>query len=487
MEARLAIRASTPGMTNPAKRDRADWLWKTFEVAESFLNLEEDEPVTTFRTPRALSTDFDFTLSDDGRSLEDVFSLLGRVMAATPKSTTRRFWNQLFAGRDVPSTAAEMLTVLLNSSMYTFKAAGPHILIEHELTRHMLGKIGFSGGGGMFAPGGSLSNMAAMIVARNVAQESCRDRGHAGTPLVAYASAEAHYSIKKNAGLIGTGRDNVRHIPTDGRGRMRPDALEDALARDLRAGNIPYIVIATAGTTVPGAFDPIPPLAAICERHTIWLHIDGAMGGSIILSSQGDLLEGSELADSFTWDAHKMMGVPLLCSSILFRDKDILLDHFDEAADYLFQPDGVDLDPGTKSMQCGRRNDALKLWAAWKFHGDAGFKRVIDHLFMLTRYAASIVEADPSMTLAREPESVTLCFECDATSSVAICDLLRKENRQIIGYAIVDGRYIIRLACFNADATTEDIDRLFEDIREVAHGLGEASNAVSESEQPVSM
>ncbi|MFG0257528.1 MAG: pyridoxal phosphate-dependent decarboxylase family protein [Phycisphaerales bacterium JB043] len=461
-----------------------DWLDHTFATARAYLDLETREPITPYSAPTDMLRELDLTLGEQGLGEGDLFTMMRRVMERTPKSTTTRFWNQLFGGRDGASTGADMLSSLLNCSMYTYKAAGPHIQIEHELTRHMLEKIGFQGGEGIFSPGGSLSNMAAMIVARNIAQKSCRDCGHAGTPLIAYSSADAHYSIKKNAGMIGTGRENVRTVPTDEYGRMSTQALGEMIQEDIHAGNIPYIVIATAGTTVRGAFDPIDEIADVCRPHSVWLHVDGAMGGSVVLSSHNDLLTGSHKADSFTWDAHKMMGVPLLCSCILFRQQHVLLDHFDEAADYLFQSDGIDLNPGTKSMQCGRRNDAFKLWAAWKHQGDEGFRRDIDHLFDLAQYAADMVDNDPQMTLTCRPESLNVCFEYGGKSSAQICDQLRKQNLEIVGHATVEGRVIIRLACFNPEATTSDLDRFFENLRLVARALPDASNEAPQEQAP---
>ncbi|MHC4975314.1 MAG: pyridoxal phosphate-dependent decarboxylase family protein [Planctomycetota bacterium] len=460
------------------------WLEHTFETAREFLNLERREPVTPYVSASDMLEQLDLSLGEGGLSEPQAFALMRQVMERTPKSTTTRFWNQLFGGRGAVSTGADMLTSILNSSMYTYKAAGPHIQIEHELTSHMLEKIGFEEGEGIFSPGGSLSNMAAMIVARNIAQKSCRDCGHAGTSLIAYSSADAHYSIKKNAGMIGTGRENVRPVPTDSAGRMIPQALGEMIQEDIYAGNIPYIVVATAGTTVRGAFDPIDEIADVCRPHNVWLHVDGAMGGSVLLSSHKDLLDGSHKADSFTWDAHKMMGVPLLCSCILFKQQHVLLDHFDEAADYLFQSDGIDLNPGTKSIQCGRRNDAFKLWAAWKHQGDEGFRRDIDDLFTLARYAADVIKSDPDMTLTCEPESLNVCFEYTDKSSAQICEELRKQNLEIVGHATVGGRVIIRLACFNHEATTNDLDRFFDNLRSVAGKLPDASNKARVEESP---
>jgi len=369
------------------------------------------------------------------------------------------------------ATAADMLTSVLNSSMYTYKIAGPHALIEREVTRHMVGRLGWDGGEGIFTPGGSMSNLTALILARNEASPGVRETGESGR-LTLYTSSESHYSIAKGAGMIGLGRDNVRRIAVDGRGRMRTDALVKQLREDREAGAQPALINATAGTTVLGAFDPIRELVAVAREEDVWLHVDGALGGSAVLSERHrELLDGVEGADSLTWNAHKLLGVPLICSAILVRRQGLLHRHFNQSASYLFQSDEDELNFGTRALQCGRRNDAFKLWAAWKHHGDAGYAARIDTLFELARYAASVVRSHEALVLTREPESVNVCFEVRGVPSEDVCEALRQENRVLVGYGVVDGRRVIRLACVNPAIERSDLDAFFAEILEVGDRL----------------
>ncbi|MEM7516418.1 MAG: pyridoxal-dependent decarboxylase, partial [Planctomycetota bacterium] len=133
---------------------------------------------------------------------------------------------------------------------------------------------------------------------------------------------------------------------------------------------------------------------------------------------------------------------------------------------------------GTRSIQCGRRNDTLKLWAAWKHLGHTGFAQRIDHLNDMAAYAAELVASHPDMILSKQPESVNVCFEVAGKPSDQICEQLRRSQRALVGFAIVDGRRVIRAAFVNADLTTDAVDRLIEDIAEAAHHVPEGSNAV---------
>jgi sulfinoalanine decarboxylase/sulfinoalanine decarboxylase/aspartate 1-decarboxylase len=453
-------------------------LQRTMEIASELVEAESREGVVPHRTPREVFADLDIELDDDGMPAEMVFDLLEEVVLATPRTGSDRFFNQLFGGRDPVASAAEMLTVMMNSSMYTYKVAGPQVLIERELTRHMARLAGYEDGEGIFTPGGSLSNFVGMMMARNEARPSVPEDGMSGPPMIAYSSQLGHYSVMKDVAMLGLGRNCVRKIETDDRGRMCPRALRRQIEKDLAAGLQPFMINATAGTTVLGAYDPLEPLGEIAGKYGLWLHVDGAFGGSALVSERHrEKLCGSELSDSFTWDAHKMMGVPLSCSVILVKRRGLLEKHCSEDASYLFQSDEDQYNHGTRSIQCGRRNDTFKLWAAWKHLGHAGFADRIDHLHEMAEYAAEQVESHPDMVLTKQPESVNVCFEVIGKPSDRICEHLRQTQRALVGYGIVDGRRVIRAAFVNADLTTEAVDRLIDDIAEAAEHVPDGSNA----------
>ncbi len=408
-------------------------------------------------------------LSSAGHELDEVVEAVRQVITETPSSAGSRFFNQLFGGRDPVATFAEIVTTLTNTSMYTFKVAGPQILIEKEVVARMAAKVGYENGDGILAPGGSMANLTALIVARNQALPGVRNAGLDGTRHTVYTSEAGHYSTRKNAGMTGLGRDSVREVATDGRGRMDVACLGKMIAKDRAAGLNPIMINATAGTTVLGAFDPLCEIAEVAASEKIWMHVDGALGGSVLLSEKHrHLLEGSHLADSFTWNAHKMMGVPLSCSAILMKERGLLAQHFNEDATYLFQTDIDDLNPGTRSIQCGRRNDALKLWAAWLYHGDEGYGARLDHLFDLAQFAAGRIEADSALNLVAFPESIAVCFEVKGNSAGDICRRLDLENRLKIGFGEVAGRQAIRLVCVNPDLEKEDIAFALDEIKAVA-------------------
>ena len=136
------------------------------------------------------------------------------------------------------------------------------------------------------------------------------------------------------------------------------------------------------------------------------------------------LLKGIASSDSVSRSLHKMMNLPLLAAVLLVKDPKILYKNFNEDADYLFQMDDNDLNPGNKSIQCGRRNDALKVWTALKYLGDEGYEKRINKEFENARYATQIIQKDKDLKLVLEPECINVCFQVKGKSASKICEEL---------------------------------------------------------------
>lgn len=438
-------------------------------IVRDVLRSERDVPVRINADPKTSIEDLQLRLPTHGTDMTTLANKLTSLLLAAPTTATPRFLNQLYGGRDWPSVLGEMLVPVVNNSMYTYKVAGPHILIEQILVEKMGALMGYEHPGGIFSPGGSLSNLTAIVLARNEADSSVRDGGVSATGHRIYTSSVSHYSISKGANLAGVGRANVVKVEVDAAARMLPEALDKAIAQDLEQGFLPTMVNVTLGTTVEGAFDPIGPIADICERRGVWLHLDAAWGGSMVLSPDHcHLFEESGRADSITWDVHKMMGVPLTSSVLLTRDQAVLTKHLSENADYLFQEDTDWLNPGTRSIQCGRRNDVLKVWAGWQFHGDVGYAERLQACRKLVEHAVQTIRKHPRLELSIEPESLNVCFSVEDRCSKQICSQLHEEGRIMVGYGNVHGETIVRVVFLNPDMTTDDVDEFFRHVLEVS-------------------
>ena len=396
--------------------------------------------------------------------IDDQFkSVLSDILVTTPKTATNLFFNQLFGGRQSKAVLGDLLAVLLNNSMYTYKVAGPQVGIEQEIIRKSCQLIGYGEkSNGTFPTGGSMSNYMALIMGRDAKDPSCGLNGMT-KPLIIYTSKESHYSNAKNASFAGIGRNNIRYIAADTEGKMIPEQLEEQIKEDIKNGGIPTYVNATAGTTVLGAFDPIDTIADITQKYNIWLHVDGAYCGSVLFSKKyKHLLNGIERSDSFSYNAHKMLGTPLTCSIILVNDKKHLHNSFSNDASYLYQTDGDDFNLGKTSFQCGRRNDALKFWTLWKSIGTKGLEKIVDQQFDLANVALAYIRSNPDYTLYSFDNSIGVCFNYKNVDPIALCTALYEHQETVVGFGSFKEETFVRFVTINANNEKEHILNFFK-------------------------
>ncbi|MFF4414272.1 pyridoxal phosphate-dependent decarboxylase family protein [Streptosporangium sp. NPDC001559] len=330
--------------------------------------------------------------------------------------------------------------------------------------------------------GGSLANLTALLAARNHAFPQIWTRGAGGAPgLPAIAiSEEAHYSVTRAAGVLGIGEGQIIRLPVDQAGRIRPDLAGSVLDEAKRRGLRPFCLVASAGTTSLGAFDPLEDLAALARRHGLWLHVDGAHGASLLLSEQHrDKLRGIELADSLTWDAHKMLFMPAPCTLLFYRDGVAARGAFQQRASYVFdeEPDIYSAyDSADKNFECTKRPMIMPLWTVWSVYGPALFEQKIDRLCEVTRQAHRMIAAEPDFAVAHEPESNILCFRYlpDGMEPAAahrlqleIRNRIRGGGRFFISKVDIQGVAALRVVVMNHLIDADHLAMLIAEIRDI--------------------
>ncbi len=434
-------------------------------LVDELLADEAKSPVAEYVPTPDLYTRLDLKLQKEGISAVELEHALKDLVFTTPRTGTNAFFNQLFGGRQDKAILGDLLAVILNNSMATYKAAGPQTGVEKTVLREICNMIGWDeNSDGTLAPGGSMTNFMGMLMARDAFNETTRYKG-VHQKMTVYTSMESHYSTPKNAAFAGIGRDNVRKIATDTKGRMDMAALRAAIEADIAEGLHPILINCTAGTTVLAAFDNLEEASAIAKEFDLWLHVDGAYCGSVLFSNQyKHLIKGVENVDSFTVNAHKMLGTPLSCSLIVVKDKKHLHTSFSNDASYLYQTDHDEFNLGKTSIQCGRRNDALKLWVLWKSVGTNGIAQIVEKEFELADTGRNYVRNHPDYTDYSIDDTVAVCFNYKGIPATEICTLLYQHSKLLVGYGSFREDQFIRLVTINATNENEDILQFFKTL-----------------------
>jgi sulfinoalanine decarboxylase/sulfinoalanine decarboxylase/aspartate 1-decarboxylase len=454
-------------MNNQDKSELLNALQQFNQISSKLLQEEHDNGVAPRISVEELFDKVDLSLGEEGLEEKEFTKAIQDLTLATPRTASNKFFNQLFGGRKAAAVLGDLLAVMLNNSMYTYKAAGAQVGAEKIAIRNILDIIGWDNqADGTIAPGGSMANFMALLMARDQIDRDTRFKGVQKRMRV-YTSIESHYSTLKNAAFAGIGRDNVVLVSSDQSGKMDPDALVKEIENDLANGYHPTMVNATAGTTVLGVFDDLVQLSDICSKHNIWLHVDGAYCGAVIFSEKfKHLIKGLEKADSFCFNAHKMLGTPLSCSIIVSKDKKSLHDSFANDASYLYQTDQDEFNLGKISLQCGRRNDGLKLWALWKSVGRKGLEEMVDHQFHLADIARNYIRNNNDYVLYSADESISVCFNYKGIPAEQLCTLLYEHEELLVGFGSFNEDTFVRLITINTNNSEEDMVNFFTTLEE---------------------
>jgi len=383
----------------------------------------------------------------------------------------------LYSGRNNPALLGDWITSLSNANMHTYQMSPVATLMEQELITQWNRLVGFTSssqaGDGVMVSGGSQANLIGMMMARHHICPDIKTKGLGNRTLVAFVSDQAHYSGQKAANVLGIGTDNLIAVASDNQGRLCPAALTEAIEHSIQQGHTPFYIGLTAGTTVLGAFDPVPECRAIADQYNLWLHIDGAWGAPVLFSQQHKhLLNGCELADSFSWDAHKLMNVPITAAVILTRHQGMLEQACGGGGgEYLFHNDeNAPYNLGQKSIQCGRRADSLKVWLSWKAVGNKGFEDKVDQLQTIKQGCVDTIDASTHLHMVGPAPYLNVLFQFRPAIhmdeeqlrelNIAICKTMQIEGGAFVDYAKYQGKTGIRLILANSDTQASDINRL---------------------------
>ena len=400
-----------------------------------------------------------------------------------------RFFGYITSSPAPIGILGDFLASAVNANVGSFILSPAATEIEAQTVRWIAELIGYpADSGGLLVSGGNMANFVCFLAARLAkAGWNVRERGvlgGAGRALRVYGSVETHTWIQKAADLSGLGIDSIRWIATDSKLRLDPVALRRQLETDRAAGDVPCVVIGTAGSVSTGAVDPLPDIAAISREYGAWFHVDGAYGGfaAAVPEAPADLRALTD-ADSVAVDPHKWLYAPLEAGCALVRDPDAL------RAAFSYHPPYYHFDErATNYVDCGPQNSrgfrALKVWLALRQVGAAAYRRMIADDMRLARAMAAAVDRHPDFELMTQDLSITTFRYVprdlrtqvpeDAveryldTLNRALLDRLQRGGEVFVSNAVIGGRYVLRACIVNFHTDLEDVEAVPEIVARVA-------------------
>ena len=462
-------------------------------------------PVTHDESPSVVRDALDLTGplpesgTDPGRLLEQTAQLLFEhsLFNAHP-----RFFGYITAPPAPIGILGDFLASAVNPNVGAWILSPAATEIESQTVRWIAALIGYPVDcGGLLVSGGNMANLVCFLAARAAkAGWDVREHGVAGDSgrrLRVYGSVETHTWIQKAADLAGLGTASIRWIPADEKLRMDVDALRRRIEADATAGDVPCIVVGTAGSISTGAVDPLPDIGAVCREHGAWFHVDGAYGGfAAAVPDASDDLRGLNQADSIAVDPHKWLYAPLEAGCALVRDPEMLRAafayhppyyHFEERA-----TNYVDYGP-----QNSRGFRALKVWLALKHAGATGYRRMIADDIQLSQVMAEAVGRHVELQLVTQDLSITTFryVPRDLRTSVGeeqverhlealnreLLDRLQRGGEAFVSNAIVGGRYVLRACIVNFHTARADVEAVPEIVARMGRAVDASLRAVPRS------
>ena len=374
------------------------------------------------------------------------------------------------ANSSYESVLGEMVTAAIGAQCMVWETSPAAAELEERMTEWMASAAGLPDTfTGVIQDSASSSTLVAILTARERATQFRSNLDGVPQGLRVYCSSEAHSSVEKGVGVAGIGRNNLVKIETDSEQRMIPEKLEKAICDDLAEGLTPICVVAAIGTTGTVALDPLPAIAAICDKYKVWLHVDAAYAGTaLLLPEYRHICRGIEHADSLVFNPHKWMFVNFDCSLYYVKDPAILVRTFDILPEYLkTATHGIVNDYRDWGIPLGRRFRALKLWFVLRGFGLEAIRQRLREQVALNDYFAEKISLSGRFTLLKPPFLGFTLFRANDEDDSVTEDLLKRVNASgkiYVSHTKVNGRYAIRFHAAQTYIQKEDIDKALDTL-----------------------
>lgn len=453
----------------------------------SIRGLSLTDPDILMQTAKALMTADSIKFSDE----EKIKKIVNLYITTGIQVYSTGYMGRQFSGVVPLAGILDFVSSMVSQPSSFYEAAPLPNVVEHIMAEELNQFIGWppDSYAMITTSGGSLATMTAMLAARNNRYPQFWSQGTAGLhglrPAVAVGE-DVHYSVQRAVCILGIGEDQIVHLPLNKKKQIDVSRVPAILDTSVQSGLDLFCMVASAGTTSTGAFDPLDALADVAASRDIWLHVDGAHGASLLVSDKlRHKLAGISKADSFSWDAHKTMFVPAACTLLFYKNKAKSYGAFRQEASYVFEKkEGAHTyyESAKQNFECTKRPLIMSLWVLWAMYGRQFFVDKIEYLCQLTHDVWHLLQEQPDIEVLHEPECNILCFRYIpkgmAASGTALADFqlairnqLTKEEKFFISKVDIDGITALRVVFMNHKIDLSHVKMLLEEIRRIGQSL----------------
>lgn len=460
----------------PDAQQRTALAQQALAYCEHFLQAPSQTP--TFQPPLQGAGLEDSPITETGQDMESLLDLFDRLVVQPGINTTSsRLFGYIPGGGLYPAAVGDFLAAVTNRYVGVYHSAPGGVQMENQLLDWMAHMVGYpADSAGNLTSGGSTAHLIAIVTAREAFGLKGRDYERA----VVYFSEQTHHSVAKALHIIGMGECQQRRIPLDERYHMQAQALDQAVQRDRQAGLLPWLVVASAGTTDSGAVDPLPAISQIAADNGLWLHVDGAYGAFFALCEPGrKRLAGMQASDSIIMDPHKGLFLPYGTGAVLVRRRTQLLAAFQERADYMQDvieaPEQVS--PADVSPELSKHFRGPRLWLPLKLFGTQPFAAALEEKLLLAQHFYERLQGLPEFVLGPAPDLSIVTFrgrpergDPEAYNRQLI-QALQQRGRVFLSSTRIQGQFTLRMAILSYHSHLEDVELAIDELQEISQEL----------------
>ncbi len=453
-------------------------------IADYYENLEK-YPVLSQVQPGEIKNQLPLDAPVEGETMEQVMSDVNSIiMPGITHWQSPNFFAYFPSNSSGPSVLGDLLSSGLGVQGMLWATSPSCTELETRVLDWLANMLQLpekfkstSVGGAVIQDTASSAALSAILTARErKTNYQTNDSGNLGN-LIAYVSSQTHSSVEKAIKIAGIGKTNLRLIGVDENLAMRAELLERAIQADLKAGKIPFFVCATVGSTSTNAMDPLSEIGKICQKHQLWMHIDAAMSGTAAICPEYRyILNGIELADSFSFNPHKWMFTNFDCNCYFVADRSILIKTLSILPEYLKNQateSGAVIDYRDWHIQLGRRFRSLKLWFVIRHYGVNGLRfHIQEHIRLAQQFAEWIRSSEEFELVAPAPLNL-ICFAHKNGNDFnkKLLETINSSGEMYFTHTVVNGNYVLRMCIGQMNTTEEHVRKAWNTIQKTANTL----------------